>query len=72
MEASIPLDKMSVEEKLRALEAVWTDLQRTLDEVLSPSWHGDLLRARHDRVQENQAPFGDWSEAKRMIREHTE
>jgi hypothetical protein len=72
MEASIPLDKMTVAEKLRALETIWTDLQRTPEEVPSPSWHSEVLRARQDRVREEKAHFGDWKEAKRRIREQTE
>ena len=69
MELQIPLDKMTVPDKLRALESIWSDLQRTPDEVPSPAWHADVLRARENRVQEGTAKFGDWTEAKRRIRE---
>ena len=53
MEVPIPLDKMSIPDKLRALEAIWSDLQRTPDDVPSPGWHADVLRAREGRVHED-------------------
>ncbi len=71
MRLSIPLDKMTTVEKLKVLEEIWSDLQRTPDEVPSPAWHDDVLRAREGRVREGSARFGDWNDAKRGIRERT-
>lgn len=65
MQVEIPLDKMTVADKLRALEEIWSDLQRTPEDVPSPAWHADVLRAREDRVREGTSHFGDWTEAKR-------
>jgi hypothetical protein len=45
---SIPLDKMSLTEKLEAMEAIWTDLSRTPDDVPVPQWHRDVLKARQE------------------------
>jgi len=72
MPVSIPLDKMTIEEKLRALEEIWNDLQRTPDAVPSPAWHDDVLRARENRVREGSSQFGDWDEAKRRIRKRAQ
>jgi hypothetical protein len=63
------LDKMTVAEKLRTLEEIWQDLQRTPDEVPSPAWHADVLRARLKRIRKGKSHFRDWNEAKRAIRE---
>jgi hypothetical protein len=71
MQVAIPLDKMTVADKLRALEEIWSDLQRTPEDVPSPAWHADVLRAREDRVREGISHFGDWTDAKRRIRERT-
>jgi hypothetical protein len=71
MDVVIPLDKMTVAEKLRAMEAIWDDLQRASGDVPSPAWHGDVLRARENRVKEGQSHYGDWSEAKDWIRQQT-
>ena len=71
MEVHIPLDKMTTAEKLRVLEQVWDDLRRTAEDVPAPSWHADVLEARERRIQEGNAQFQDWDEAKRSIRERT-
>ena len=72
MQLAIPLDTMTTADKLRAMEELWSDLQRTADDVPSPVWHADVLRAREGRVREGSSQFGDWTEAKRRIREHTQ
>ena len=71
METAIPLDKMTVAEKLRALEEIWNDLQKTAEEIPSPAWHADVLNARAERVREGSSRFSDWTEAKRRILERT-
>ncbi|MBW2252120.1 MAG: addiction module antitoxin RelB, partial [Deltaproteobacteria bacterium] len=37
MEVEIPLEKMTTLDKLRALERIWDDLQRTPEDIPSPS-----------------------------------
>jgi hypothetical protein len=69
MEAVLPLDQMTTEEKLRAMEALWADLSRKADSFESPAWHGDILRERDQRVAEGKESFIDWDEAKRQLRE---
>ena len=71
MELQTPLDKMTRLDKLRALEKIWVDLQRKPDDVPSPSWHEDVLKAREARVKEGSSQFLDWSEAKSRIRDRT-
>ncbi|SDB24721.1 Putative addiction module component [Desulfonatronum thiosulfatophilum] len=71
MQLTIPLDKMTTADKLRALEDIWSNLQRTPDEVPSPAWHADVLQARENRVREGASQFGDWADAKHRIREQT-
>ena len=44
MAANLPLDQMSFEEKLQAMEALWEDLSREPDRIESPSWHEDVLK----------------------------
>ena len=68
MTLNIPLDKMSVADKLRALEQLWEDLCRTPEDIPSPSWHEDVLRAREKRAEEGMSHFRDWTDAKARIR----
>ena len=67
MHAAIPLDKMDVIEKLRALEEIWDSLCHSQVDVPSPEWHGDVLREREQRIQEGKSKFIDLAEAKRRV-----
>lgn len=68
MAVTIPLGRMTVSDKLRAMERIWDDLLRTSEEVPSPAWHADVLQARERRVREGQSQFRDWGDAKQRIR----
>jgi hypothetical protein len=69
MAVSLPLDEMSVEEKLQLLEAVWADLSRLPEEIESPAWHKEVLEEAERRVQSGEATFSDWQKAKGSIRD---
>jgi len=68
MATVLPLDQMTVTEKLRALEELWEDLRRSPADVPSPDWHRDVLQAREERIEEGQSRFTAWPEAKKEIR----
>lgn len=69
MNFSIPLDKMSVEDKLQAIEEIWADLVDTPENIPSPSWHADVLKAREKRISEETSRFLDVAEAKNAVKE---
>jgi hypothetical protein len=69
MHFSIPLEQMSVEDKLQAIEVIWADLAGTPENIPSPSWHADVLRAREKRISEGASNFLDIAEAKKAVRE---
>lgn len=69
MNISLPLHKMTVEEKLSLMEEIWADLSRNPDDIPVPQWHLDLLREREQLVQEGKAHYIDWETAKRQIDE---
>ena len=68
MELILPLDQMTVDEKLRALERIWEDLCRKEEDLPSPQWHHDVLEARKIRLRQGEETFTDWEEAKQRIR----
>lgn len=72
MQLTIPLEKMTTADKLQAIEELWNDLRRTPDEVPSPAWHEDVLKAREQRLREGKTQFDDWATAQRRIRERTQ
>lgn len=69
MTITLSLDTMTVADKLRVIETIWDDLIRSAEQVPSPAWHSDVLRARELRVREGKSQYRDWDDAKRRIRE---
>ena len=68
MPATLPLNEMTVIEKLQAMEALWEDLSRNAVVLESPEWHRDVLEAREKRIASGEARFTDWEQAKADIR----
>ena len=55
-------------EKLRLMEALWTDLSLVEEELDSPKWHEAALRETEARVAASEEQQVDWDEAKRLLR----
>lgn len=72
MATLLPLDQMSTEDKLRALEEIWEDLARAPGLVPAPQWHADVLRARERRIQQGEATFEQWTTVKQRLRDRTQ
>lgn len=68
MAVSVPLESMSVEEKIQVMEIIWDDLCHNADSMESPSWHEDVLREREEALQLGVDEFIDWDVAKKNIR----
>jgi hypothetical protein len=62
MNAALPLEKMTVAEKLQAMEELWADLSRD-ENFKSPVWHGEVLKKRA-----SEKIFVDWEAAKKQLR----
>ncbi|MBI2800732.1 MAG: addiction module protein [Gammaproteobacteria bacterium] len=65
---TLPLEKMSVEEKLLAMESLWDDLGGKAGVMPSPAWHEGVLTERDAMQQRGDDAFEDWKVAKRNIR----
>ena len=68
MSVTLPLKRMSRQDKLRAMERLWQDLCQDEADYPSPAWHGDLLRERLTRAKAGGERFVDWETAKRSLR----
>ncbi|HCL92547.1 MAG: addiction module protein [Verrucomicrobia bacterium] len=60
---------MTLEEKLRAMEALWANLSRNEQDLQSPAWHEQVLDEREQRVKSGQEQFVSWEDAKRELRD---
>jgi hypothetical protein len=65
---TLPLNEMTVEEKLQAMEMLWADLSRRSEDVPSPDWHGAVLLEREAALARGEEEVEDWESAKRRIR----
>lgn len=68
MQTTLPLKKMSIEEKIRAMEEIWDDLCQNPESLSSPSWHEEILLDREDMMKNRKDDFSDWEYAKKNIR----
>ena len=69
MPITLPLQKLSVEEKIRAMESIWDDLCMTAGSALTPDWHGDVLAGRKAALLAGDDESIDWETAKKKILE---
>ncbi len=56
LEAS-EIEKMSLPERLRAIEQLWESVCRESGEIASPEWHRDILADRKARAERGEARF---------------
>jgi hypothetical protein len=68
MPFNLPLNDMTLQEKLAAMESLWEDLARSPEGIESPAWHKDVLDERRQRLAEGKSRFVDWETAKAEIR----
>ena len=71
MATKLPLDKMSAEDKIHAMELLWDDLCKKAGGVISPNWHGEILAEREAMHKAGTDQFEDWEVAKGKIRNQT-
>lgn len=64
---SSAIDRMSWEEKLRALEELWDAIKREGDRYESPVWHEQELKETQQRVDAAAEEAMEWATAKRDL-----
>ena len=69
MELVLPLNQMTLSDKLRMMEQLWEDLCRDPQGIPVPAWHGEILQVREKQVKDGSAGFTDWQQAKQQIKD---
>jgi hypothetical protein len=59
-------------EKLKIIEALWSDLAGEAGDYESPAWHGEELRKTEKEFAEGSVEILDWNVAKKALRERFE
>ena len=68
MAINLPLEKMSIEEKIQAMESIWENLCTKVDRLSSPPWLEKILNEREQGIKRGDDKFVDWDTAKKNIR----
>lgn len=63
------LENLSRSEKLRLMEALWSDLSADAPAFASPAWHAQALDVAAQAHAAGAATFVDWQHAKKVLRE---
>lgn len=66
--SDLPLEDLSVAEKLLLMERLWGELSRHPSDIPAPDWHGNLLEERAKAAQEGRTAFQDWEAVKQRLR----
>lgn len=53
----IDIEKMTVSERIQAMEELWDSLIKQDYEIESPSWHKDILEQRKKKIENGTADF---------------
>ena len=64
---SFELEKMTIKDKLKAMEILWDDICHNSPDIPSPSWHENILKEREKNLKEGKDRFIDWDQAKKDI-----
>jgi len=67
--SELPIENLSVADKLLLMERLWEDLSRRPSDIPSPDWHGEVLAERQAAVREGRTSFVAWEDAKQRLRE---
>ena len=69
MSLNIPIDSMSVSEKLAAIEQIWCSLSQDPESVPSPDWQAEELAARAQRLKTGETSVSEWDDAEKRFDE---
>lgn len=70
-ELVLPIESMTVAEKMDVIDRIMDDLSRNSAAVPAIEWHGDLLKRRAEAVERGEDAFMTLDEAEARIRQMT-
>lgn len=65
---TLDIKKMTTEEKMQAIEALWDSMIHDNVEIKSPAWHADVLRETEIRYKSGTETSEDWADTKKKLR----
>jgi hypothetical protein len=65
MAFTLPLDSISITEKLQIMEVLWDELSKQSYNIEASNWHQAILMQREQILEDGQSNFLDWFETKK-------
>jgi len=65
------IEQMSLQERLQAMELLWSSLTRTPEVVPSPDWHGGVISSRLAKIERGEGEFLSIDELKARLQKPT-
>jgi putative addiction module component (TIGR02574 family) len=62
------IERMSLAERLEAMELLWVSISRDPKTVVSPDWHGEVLTQRLAKAEAGQGEFLTLPQLKKRVR----
>jgi hypothetical protein len=69
--STLPIETLSLPDKLLLMERLWEHLSRCPSDIVPPEWHGDVLAEREAAVREGRTSFVEWEAARQRLRERS-
>jgi putative addiction module component (TIGR02574 family) len=64
---NIPINEMSVSEKLKAISLIWDSLSEDPDSIPAPDWQRAELEKRGQRLDSGETTVSDWDDAEKRF-----
>ncbi len=62
------IEKMSLEERLQAMELLWASISSQAEELPSPAWHEQVIKDRLEKIQRGEGEFLTLDQVKEHLR----
>ena len=59
------VEKMSTQERIETMELIWDIMCRNEEAIASPTWHGEVLKKRMERMKSGEAKFYSLDEVRK-------
>jgi len=64
------IGKMTLEQKLEAMELLWKSVSEKPDQVPSPGWHEEIVASRLAKIDRGEANFLSIEEGRQSLGKH--
>ncbi len=68
---AVEIERMSLAERLQAMELLWSSIAAEPDKVESPAWHKKILEKRLAKVEAGKAEFLTLAQLKKRLAKRT-